>query len=740
VSLVRTLLSGLAVTVLATSVSAGALGIAYLRQVAPTLPDHMAVRDWKPREGTRILAADGTVIGTHSRERRTFAPIATVPKLVVDAFLAAEDADFWKHDGIDPAGVARAVVSNLRSLGGDERAVGGSTITQQVVKNVILTPERTLDRKVREAILAMRVERDVGKARILEVYLNEIYFGAGAYGVAEAAKTYFGKDLASLSLAEAALLAGLPKAPGSSDPFRNPARAKDRRDYVLRRMVEERTATPEAAAAARATPVSVVPRVAGSAADDPAFWYVEEEVRRRRIAEVGVDAFYGKGGTVSTTIDPAFQRAAHAALRAGLLAEDRRGGYRGPLARVALPVDWSDPSLAPPPGSEDWRVGVVTASGRDAEVSFADGTSATLAGPTLSWAGSSRADRVLRKGDAVLVADGKDGPELAQVPEVQGALVVMDPRSGAVLALDGGFSHETSEFNRATQAKRQTGSVFKTFVYLAALEIGYDPTSPVLDSPIALDQGQGMADWRPQDAGGKGEGLMTLRHSLEKSKNMSTVRLLYDIGAEAVLGVASRVGLSMPGKPSYSMALGAAEATPFEIASAYAVVAGGGKGIAPRLSDADRAAAPAGVDPIAAAQVSSILRGVVTDGTARRAFQGFDKPIAAKTGTTNEARDAWLVAFGPSFVAAAWVGRDDHKPLRGGASGGGSAGPVVRGFLDRMGDGIEYPEFPLPEGAVQVPVDGKTGTPREDGDMLEIMRDTGGVPAETTGGTVDARG
>ena len=729
-SLVRTLLAGTVVTAFGISFLVGAAGLSYLKSIAPTLPDHRVLVTWKPSEGTKILAADGTIMGVHARERREVVPLDAIPAMVVNAFLAAEDGNYWSHSGIDPTGVARAAISNIRDRQSG-RIEGGSTITQQVAKNILLGPERTIDRKVREAILALRIDRDVGKRKVLEVYLNEIYLGSGAYGVLEAARTYFGKTLVELDAAEAATLAGLPKAPGTSSPYRDPARATERRNYVLGRMAEEGFITREQAAYHAASPLVTIGQRSAEASIDPALWYPEEEVRRRLLAQMGGENFYGKGGTVVSTILPSLQKTVHASLRRGLVREDRRGGWRGPLARgLRLPVDWRDPRLAKPKGAEDWVVGVVTEVGRDAVVAIPGG-SVNLTAQSMAWAARGNASAILRKGDAVLVGDLGRGPELVQVPQVQGAAVVLDPSNGDVLAMGGGFSAEMSEFNRATQARRQTGSVFKTLVYLAALELGYDPTSPVLDAPIALEQGPGQKDWRPQDSTGRGLGLITLRRSLEQSRNMSTVRLLYDIGVDAVRSVATRVGFSIPQRMSYAMALGASEATPLDVAAAYAAMANGGRRVQPRfIKDAPAAEADREmVDPVAAAQVTSVLRGVVINGTARRAFEGFKQPVAAKTGTTNDARDTWLVAYGPRYVVAVWVGRDDFKPLLKGASGGATAAPIVREILDRATE-IVFEEFTLPEGAEEVRAMRATGETSEEGDVVEIMR---------TGSTVSAK-
>lgn len=700
--------------------AAGSTLLSYLKSIEPTLPDSSRVASWRPHGGTRILAADGTVMGVHSRERREFVPLARIPPLVVNAFLAAEDGNYWRHSGIDPTALARAFLANMRDRNSLQ---GGSTITQQVVKNLVVGDDRTMERKIREALIALRLDRELGKEKVLEIYLNEIYLGAGAYGVAEAAKTYFGKSLDQVTPAQAALIAALPKAPSAANPFANPSRALERRNYVIERMVQEGFISPSAGDAARREPIATVPSAQGRGHPEAAFWYAEEEVRRLLISRIGADSVYGEGGVARTTIRPELQRLVHATLRKGLVVEDRRGGWRGPLARnVSFPVDWTDRRLDKPDGAEDWTVGVVAHVDRDAVIETRT-SRLNVTGSSMRWAApGGRASAVLRKGDVVLIADLGNGPEIVQIPKVQGAVVVMDPQSGDVLAMVGGFSPETSQFNRATQARRQTGSVFKTFVYLAALEIGFDGTSPVLDAPIALSQGPGLEDWRPKDASGHGLGLITLRRSLEQSRNMSTVRLLHDVGMDHVRSVADRVGLRLPHDASYAMALGASEATPVEIAAAYAALANGGRRVAPRyLLDDEANLGDEIIDPIAVAQVTSILRGVVSSGTARRAFDGFEAPVAGKTGTTNDARDAWFVAYGPRFIVTVWVGNDDYSPLKKGSSGSATAAPIARNILENAKD-LVFEEFRLPEGAEEILVSRQTGHPAADGDLVEIIR------------------
>jgi len=720
-SLAKTFMSGISVLGLTGAVLVGSTSIAYIKQVEQTLPDHKQLISWSPSEGTTIVSSDGVTLGIHAKEHRKFVPLKAIPNVVVSAFIAAEDGNYWKHHGVDASAIARATLSNLKS-GPDSRLEGGSTITQQVVKNVLLTSERTFDRKIKEGILALKVDRDVGKDRVLEIYLNQIYFGAGAYGVAVAAQTYFGKELSELTIEEAAMLAGLPKAPSAANPFINPGRALERRNYVLRRMQENGFISAQEQQIASSAPITAHKSDATLAENDPAMWYAQEAVRRQLLQERGAKQLYEGGGQVVSTINSRVQRAAHAELRRHLVLEDRKSGWRGPLKRgYAGVIDWSSPQLAKPEGAEDWIVSVVLKSDRDATLATENGE-VTIKGASLSWATSKkRANAVLRQGDVVLLADLGKGLELVQLPELQGAVVVMDPRDGSVLGLAGGFSGETSEFDRATQAKRQTGSVFKPFVYMAAIEAGYNAVSPVLDSPIAIDQGAGMKDWRPSGGSSGGMGMITFRRSLELSRNLSTVRLLYDLGMDRVVDVATRAGFTMPANASYAMALGAAEATPLEVASAYSSFANGGYRVDAKLLLSKDVVRQRAFEPMDVAKMTSILEGVIKAGTAQKAFSGFKKPLAGKTGTTNKSRDAWFAAYGPEVVIVGWIGRDDHGPLYNGAAGGSSAAPLVRSVADAIDGAVSFDEFSIPAEAGTVRVNRKTGAIDENGDVLEVM-------------------
>lgn len=720
-SLARTLMSGISVLGLTGSLIIGSVALSYIKNVDGTLPDHKALNSWVPSEGTTIFSSDGVSLGVHAKENRKFVPLNEIPNVLISAFISAEDGNYWNHHGIDVVSIARAALSNLKS-GPDSRLEGGSTITQQVVKNMLLTSERTLDRKIKEAILALKSDRDIGKNKILEIYLNQIYFGSGAYGVAVAAETYFGKYLSELSIAEAAMLAGLPKAPSSANPFINPERALNRRNYVLRRMLENGYISEQEHEVAVSTSVNANKNIARVATGDPSMWYAQEAVRRQILQSQGEKQLYEGGGDVVSTINSRIQKIVHAELRRHLVIEDRKSGWRGPLKTGYFgSIDWTSPLLSKPSGAEDWSVAVVRSASRNALLETESGE-VSITGASLSWATTKKhASSILKPGDVVLLADLGSGLELVQLPILQGAVVAMNPNDGSVLGLAGGFSGETSEFDRATQAKRQTGSVFKPFVYMAAIEAGYNATSPVLDSPIAIDQGAGKSDWRPSGGSSGGLGMITFRRSLELSRNLSTVRLLYDLGMDRVVDLATRVGFKLPANASYAMALGATEATPMEVASAYSAFANGGYRVQAKLLSGDIEAHQRVFDPMDVAKMTSILEGVVKAGTAQKAFSKFKYPLAGKTGTTNESRDAWFVAYGPDIVVVGWLGRDDDGPLYKGAAGGSSAAPLVRDILDDLDGLVPLNDFRIPAEAETVLVNRKTGAVDPDGDVLEVM-------------------
>jgi len=747
-------------------IGAGAVGY-FIFKMGGDLPDITQLRNYEPPVMTRIHAADGSLVAEYARERRLFLPIQAVPERVKNAFLSAEDKTFYQHNGLDPAGIMRAAVVNVQNRG--QRLVGASTITQQVAKNFLLTNERTFVRKAKEAILALRIEAAFTKDQILELYLNEIYLGLGAYGVAAAALVYFDKSVHELTIAEAAYLAALPKAPTNYHPFRHPERAIERRNWVIDRMEEDGRITPEEAATARAEPLRVRPRERNQFLF--ASEYFAEEVRRELAELYGEENLYGGGLSVRTSLDPEMQRMARKALMDGLMRFDiqRVGLYRGPVETLDLSdgADWGAKlgdvaSLSDVP---EWTTAVVLSVDNneatiglkpDRLVSGALSTRRVRGRVPLSeveWRrvrrdgrtrSRSRMTDVVERGDVIYVEavpeEGEDVYRLRQVPEISGALVAMDPHTGRVKALVGGFSYAESEFNRATQAMRQPGSSFKPFVYAAALDNGYTPASVVLDAPIEIDPGPGQPIWRPKNYGGKFYGPATLRLGIERSRNVMTVRLAKDMGMPLVAEYAERFGIYDDLKPLLPMALGAGETTVLRLVGAYAVIADGGQQLKPTLIDRiqdrygrtifkhDRrrcinCVAPNWhnqdeptviderdyvLDPMTAYQITSMMEGVVQRGTATR-VRALERPVAGKTGTPNDERDAWFVGFTPDLVAGVYIGYDQPRPMGRGATGGQIAAPIFLDFMQEATEGTPKVEFRAPEGLNFVPVDRRSG-------------------------------
>ena len=543
--------AGLFGVLMLTLVALGGSGLWLLYTYGRELPDYQQLAHYEPPTVTRVHAGDGRLLAEYAREKRIFVPVSAMPVRVVRAFLSAEDKNFFSHGGINLLSVVRAAVTNLLNLVKRRRPVGASTITQQVAKNFLLSNELSLERKIKEAILALRIERAFSKEQILELYLNEIYLGFGSYGVAAAALNYFNKPLDELSLAEAAYLAALPKAPNNYHPIRRYQAAKGRRDWVIGRMVEDGHISAEVAVWARTARLVVRPRSETEFVTAPFF---AEEVRRYLIGRYGEGGLYEGGLSVRTTLSPRLQSLARRTLRAGLTAYDRRHGWRGPLFTIEPDERWAEKlaELAPPVGIGAWSLAMILALGdQGAELGFASGARGYLPFAGMAWArpwrqkqrwGSKpkRPSDVVAVGDVVLVAAlGGEQPglyTLEQIPDINGALVALDPHTGRVLALVGGYDFEASEFNRATQAQRQPGSAFKPVVYAAALENGFTPSSLVLDAPFVVDQGPGQGKWKPANYTKKFYGPSTMRLGLEKSRNLMTVRLAQTVGMDKITG------------------------------------------------------------------------------------------------------------------------------------------------------------------------------------------------------------
>lgn len=717
------------------------------------LPDYRQLAKYEPPISTRIHAGDGRLIEEFAAEKRVFVPIEAIPKQVINAFLSAEDKNFYTHPGVDFTSIARAVAVNIQNIGRGRRPVGGSTITQQVAKNFLVGNETSYKRKIREAIIAFRIEKTFSKDQILELYLNEIYLGKGNYGVAAAAMGYFNKDLSELSLAEMAYLAALPKAPNNYQVETRAAEAKERRDWVIGRMFEDGHIALSDMKTAQYEPLTINPQKLSRSIDAR---YFNEEIRRDISTRYGERALYEGGLSVRSTLDPRLQRVAAAALTAGLVRYDRRHGWRGPVTRIDDLDRWAMrlASIEKPKGAKKWDLAVVLAlDGKKASIGIKGGRKGVIPLSELTWArrvlpkggfgpAITKPADALKKGDVVLVSPvGLGTYALRQIPKVQGAIIAMDPHTGRILAMQGGFDYETSEFNRATQAMRQPGSSFKPFVYIAALANGFTPSNLVLDGPIELPQGPGLDTWKPENYQRDYLGLVPLRRGMELSRNTMTVRLADYIGMNTVADIAKKFHV-FDKLPEYlSMALGSGETTLLRMVTGYGMIVNGGMDITPTLIDriqnryghtvyrhdtrpcngcGDRIAwesqnIPAVddvrepvVDPRVTYQMTSILEGVVQRGTATL-LRDVGRPVAGKTGTTNDYKDAWFIGFTPDLVVGTYVGFDEPQSLGEKETGGRTAAPIVRAFLKVALESEPPVPFRVPENLSLVKVDPYTG-------------------------------
>mgnify|MGYP003665824761 FL=1 len=775
----------------------GGAGLLYVLYIyGQDLPDYRQLANYEPPVMTRVHAGDGRLLAEFARQKRVFVPIEAIPKRVIKAFLSAEDKTFYEHPGIDIPGVMAAALRNLKNIGSDRRPQGASTITQQVAKNFLLTNEVSIERKIKEAILAFRIERAFSKDRILELYLNEIYLGQGSYGVAAAALNYFNKSMDELTVAEAAYLAALPKAPNNYHPIRHLQAAQARRDWVVNRMLEDGLITDEEAKHAWTEPLRVSQRIDTEFVEAD---YFAEEVRRELLDQYGEDQLYNGGLSVRTTLDPRLQQIAEKALRDGLENFDRRvRAWRGPLARVPDGVsfggapEWRSILAAykAPKGLEHHKIAIVTAvDGEAAHLGLADGTAGRMPMSLMSWA-RRRVDEdtwaprpkrpadVVVPGDIIAVSaetedeDGKPVPQgsyaLRQLPEVQGGIVAMDPHTGRVLAMVGGYSFQINQFNRVTQAWRQPGSAVKPFVYLAGLDAGYTPSTRILDAPFVVDQGPGLPKWRPGNYTNKFYGPSTMRLGIEKSRNLMTVRLAQTIGMEKVCSYVESFGIVDHLPRALSMALGAGETTLLRLTTAYAMLVNGGKRIEPTLIDriqdrkgrtvfrhderpcphcrtgawtgAERVPDVPDIreqvaDPASAYQMVSMLEGVVKRGTGVRIGQEVKKTLAGKTGTTNKNRDAWFMGFSPDLAVGVFVGYDTPETLGRRETGSSVAAPIFAQFMKQALKNTPAIPFRIPPGIRLVRVDAQTGLPALIGQTEDVIWESfkpGTVPKEDT--------
>ena len=694
-----------------------------LAMAFPNLPDISDLSDYRPKLPLRVFSADGDLIGEFGEERRNLTPIKDIPKVMTHAILAIEDARFYEHGGVDYVGVVRAGLANV----GRVKSQGASTITMQVARNVYLSSEKTFTRKIYEILLTFKLEHYLSKDQILEIYMNQIYLGNRAYGFAAASETYFGKALKDITIAEAAMLAGLPKAPSAYNPIVNPKRARSRQLYIIDRMLENNFITEEQAEAAKAEPL----KIKNNAAANPIHAeYVAEMVRQLVYAQYGEET-YTRGLDVQTTLRTQDQMAAYKALRRGIMDFERRQVYRGPEKFINLPSnpqeleDAIDEALDEHPDNGDVMSAVVLeATPKLVKAIRQNAEIVEITGDGLKPAQSGLSEKAppntkIRRGAVIRVAKtAKGGWEMTQLPEVEGAFIALDPRDGSIKALVGGFDFAKNKFNHVTQALRQPGSSFKPFIYSAALEKGFTPATVVNDAPLFFSAGvTGGQPWEPKNYDGTFEGPMTLRRGLAKSKNMISIRVLQSVGTEYAQQWVGKFGFEAEKHPAYlTMALGAGTVTPMQMATGYAVFANGGyrvnpwviskvseqrgkvlvESTAPVLEETERA-----IEPRNAFIMSSLLQEVTRSGTAARAQATLKRPdLYGKTGTTNDSMDAWFAGYQPTLAAVTWIGYDTPRKLGDRETGGGLSLPVWISFMETALKGVPVTEIAAPEGVV----------------------------------------
>ena len=701
-------------------VIAVALAVAY-----PNLPDISELSDYRPKLPLRVFSAEGTLIGEFGEERRNLTPIATIPKVMKDAVLAAEDARFYEHGGVDYKGVVRAGLANVNRV----KSQGASTITMQVARNVYLSSEKTLTRKIYEILLTFKLEHMLSKDQIFEIYLNQIYLGNRAYGFAAASEAYFGKPLQDISIAQAAMLAGLPKAPGANNPVNNPSRARGRQLYVIDRMLEAGFISADQAAVAKKEDLQLRD---GQDTTRLHAEYVAETVRQLMYAQYG-DSTYTRGLKVYTSLVAADQAAAYKALRRGIMDFERRQIYRGPEKFVDLPVDPKefdeaiDDALSDHPDNGDLlSVVVLKASPKEVNAVRADGEAVQITGEGLKLPQSGLSDKAppnikIRRGAVIRVAKTpKNTWEITQLPEVEGAFVALDPRDGAIKAMVGGFDFNKNKFNHVTQAWRQPGSSFKPFIYSAALEKGFSPATVINDAPLFFDAGTtGGQPWEPKNYDGGFEGPMSMRRALMKSKNLVSIRILQSIGTHYAQDWITNFGFDREKHPAYlPMALGAGSVTPMQMATAYSVFANGGYRVNPylvtRVTDHKDKVLVEKQPPLLnetiraipqrnAWMIDSLLQSVASGGTAAKAQATLKRTdIYGKTGTTNDSLDAWFAGFQPTMAAIAWMGYDTPRKLGDRETGGGLSLPIWISYMETALKGVPVAELPPPSGVVNV--------------------------------------
>ena len=705
-----------------------------------SIPDYRFLKNYKPPVSSKMYSGNGELVADFSKEKRIFVPYEAIPKNVINSFLSAEDKNFFSHPGVDAKGVMRAIINNIKNIMSSKRLEGASTITQQVAKNFLLTNEISFNRKIKEAILAFRIERALSKERILELYLNQIYLGSGAYGVAAASLEYFDKSIKELNYNEAAVLAALPKAPSRYNPYRNKELAKFRRDLVLKNLLDNNFIKQNDYLKFKNKPIKL--KKVKKVFLENSQYYIED-VRKHIVDKLTYEKVYNQGYNINTPINLELQKIATQSLRNGLIAYDRRKGWRGPIKNITYTKDWfkkieKEFKLEK---SIEWQIAIVKKINQfDSLIETENKSQGIIRYKSISWTKKDFKD-LFKEGDVIYVKKlDKNFYNLHQLPKINGGIIAMNPFTGRVLALSGGFSFKNSEFNRVSQALRQPGSAFKPFVYALALENRYTPSTLILDAPLVLDQGIDLKKWKPENYGKKFYGPSTLRIGLEKSRNLMTVRIAQNLGVDKIANFSKKMNIYKQPEELLSISLGSAETTLLSLTSAYCSFVNGGKLIKPVLIDriqdgegntiinnenrkcidCDKISFTGKefpkiednyqqvLSPQTAYQLTSILQGAIERGTGKK-LKKLGLNLAGKTGTTNENTDAWFVGFTSNLVIGVYVGMDNPQPLGKFETGSKAALPIFEEFVKKAVKKVDARPFKIPDEITLMVVDPNTG-------------------------------
>ena len=726
------------------------LVFALLWSYSNKLPDYKFLKSYKPSVSSKVYSGNGVLISDFSAEKRIFVPFNSIPKIIINSFLSSEDKNFFKHPGVDAKGVLRAFKNNIFNLIRSNRLEGASTITQQVAKNFLLTNEVSLDRKIKEAILAFRIERALTKERILELYLNQIYLGEGSYGIASASLRYFDKPINELNYSEAALLAALPKAPSKYNPYKNKELATYRRNLVIKNLYQNSYISKDMYEELIISKIILKKRKRIFLEDTR---YFVEEVRKKVIQDYGYDKVYKQGFNIKTPINLELQNLAANSLRKGLLEYDKRRGWRGPLANNSKEDWFNNISKFNLENTIGWQVAIVKRIDKfETVIETSNKENGIISYEDINWTRKNFSE-IFKINDLIYVKKISDGVfSLRQLPNVNGGIIVMDPYSGRVLAMSGGFSFKESEFNRVSQAKRQPGSAFKPFIYALALENNYTPSSLILDAPIVLDQGDDLKMWKPQNYGKKFYGLSTLRTGVEKSRNLMTVRISQDLGIDKIINFSKKLNIYDNPDELMSVSLGSAETTLLNITTAYCSFVNGGKLVSPiiidRIQDSqgntifknektfcdncDKISYKGNniptiknnfkqiFSPQTAYQMTSILEGVIQRGTGKK-LKDLNLQIAGKTGTTNNNTDTWFIGFTSNLVVGVYVGHDSPKKLGKYETGSKTALPIFKYFIKKAVNNYEARPFKIAKNIKMMVIDAETGKKADFGSKKTII-------------------